>query len=213
MIIPIAIAGAAALFLLSQSKDAGTTDTSTPAAVTELDADEYVTFNAGMGTSPLQNAALLALLPGETLPESLAADLGTLGYTELGVVVVDQEGFDPSRLRLFRTEAGTPIDETFATETLDEVTAEIAGRAAAVRERRASAGGRVPGETLSHGRGVLPDGEHGRMTGRGLIGGDPLRDVPHHMRPAMRREMRRLMGRGVTRNPIVAAKIAKRRVR
>lgn len=217
MIVPIAI-GATALFVLSRmgKKEIEPSVDATPAAITELTAEEYETFNAGMGAAPFEASVLLAVLPDEELEaDDLAAKLGELGYTQLGIAVIDVEGFDPNRARLRIEREDMRFDEIMEDDSLEDFLADIDARVASAREaaeQRAEAAGLSPGEMLSHGRGVESDGEHGMMTGRGLVGRSPLADVPVHLRPAARREMRRAMKRGVTRNPHVAARLAKRKI-
>jgi len=264
MIIPIAIGAAALLFVLSQGKENGTSSSEKvvydTAEITELANEaEYIAFVDALGTDDIPAGAALVLLPGEEIDANVfAADLGDLGYSDLGVVVLTEEGFDPPRLLTI----GSTHQEnlTLETDSLEDTVEKIGELAKAVREdeaERAAAGhafrrrvvdrrgragyvlvgrahnvdrrGRIgygrmtPTETPSHGRGLRPDGgqvfamdlnpgEHAAY-GRGLMGGkDPLQGVPAHMRAALRREMRRVMARGLTRNPKVAARIAVNRI-
>jgi len=179
MLLPIAI-GATALFLLAQSsgKKVEADASATPATVQQLASrEEYQTFYNGMGKSPLQASALLALRSDEDLDvDDLALKLGELGYTQLGVIVADDPNFDPYRARMVIELDGAPMDDVFENESLAQVLAEVDRRVEVLRDaKRAAAGayrrkgatmrGLNPGEVPSWGRGLIPDGERSFVSG------------------------------------------------
>ena len=210
-----------------------------PANITDLlDSGEYEVFNESLGKEDIPTGALLALLPTEkdeasdALVVELAGILGRMGYPQLGVVTILEEGFDPPRLRLVRAEDNH--EEVYEIDTLSAVVAQLreevdalergsAGRRVVNRRGRIGYGRMAMTETPSHGRGLRPDGgevfafglnpgEHAAY-GRGLMGKSHVEDVSARLRPVVRREMRRVMERGITKNPAVAARIAMNRIK